>query len=239
MNLLFLGQNNIFRNCLDQALRYLHNKDSVVPDFIGIVGDIDLSYKYNKIKHYPIKNINIEHLKEIIISNKVDVIISIQFPKILPLRILNLVNGNAFNLHNAKLPDYRGHNSLTHEILNGETKHFVSIHKMAVEVDRGHMISKLSIPIQKNETAFSLYHKCLDSIPEFFMSFFMKLLNNTIEYKNIEGKGCYYSIKLNKEIPPNTNIDDLDKYARAFYFKGKEPAYFISNGRKVYIMPEY
>ena len=60
-----------------------------------------------------------------------------------------------------------------------------------------------------------------------------------LTYTKIIDYGKYYSIKLDKKIPDNVKVDDLDKYARAFYFEGKEPAYFISNGKKVYVMPEF
>ena len=66
--------------------------------------------------------------------------------------IVRLPSSNVFeawqkiiNLHNAKLPDYRGHNSISHEILNGETKHTTTIHKIAKEVDRGEILLEKEI----------------------------------------------------------------------------------------------
>lgn len=72
-----------------------------------------------------------------------------------------------------------------------------------------------------------------------FMNFMLNLMNNTLIYQEIAPGGCYYSLKLNKEIPLNIPQSDLNRYARAFYFKGKEPAYFISDGKKAYLVPEY
>ena len=39
-----------------------------------------------------------------------------------------------YNLHNAKLPEYRGHNDL-YEIINKEKYHYSTIHKINSKID--------------------------------------------------------------------------------------------------------
>ena len=84
-------------------------------------------------------------------------LISIQYPWILPAHpSVDATAGRAFNLHNAKLPDYRGHHALSHEILNGETEHTVTLHWMQPEVDTGFTCLSATIPIRSDDTAWSL-----------------------------------------------------------------------------------
>ena len=55
---------------------------------------------------------------------------SIQYPYKISSEIIKIMRGNIFNIHNAKLPDYRGHNCLSGEILNNEKIHFTTFHKI-------------------------------------------------------------------------------------------------------------
>ena len=50
----------------------------------------------------------------------VDLILSIQYNWVVATETIDLVKGRAFNLHNARLPDYKGYNSISHAIANGD-----------------------------------------------------------------------------------------------------------------------
>ncbi len=67
----------------------------------------------------------------------IDFLISIQYRWILSSRVIESVNGRAFNFHYGKLPDYRGHHLAIHAILNQEKKFSTTCHWMIEKVDRG------------------------------------------------------------------------------------------------------
>ena len=59
-----------------------------------------------------------------LLKEKINTLISVQHKWIMSKKILSKFGCNAFNFHNAKLPEYKGYNSLSHSILNGDSKHF-------------------------------------------------------------------------------------------------------------------
>lgn len=149
-----------------------------------------------------------------------------------------MVDYKCFNLHNAKLPDYRGHNSLTYEILNNEKEHQITIHWMVAEVDRGFTALTKSIQISNFDTAYSVYNKCLEEAPKLFLKFMEMLENNDLPKTPIVGEAHYYSLVLNKEVSDGLSVEDMEKYSRAFFFPECEPAYLLSGEKKLYLLPE-
>ena len=174
-----------------------------------------------------------ETISEIIKEFNTDTLMSIQYPKIISDDILKKLNYNCYNLHNAKLPNYRGHNSLTHEIINNEKYHTITIHRMEKIVDTGKIILEKNIKYENNDTAYSMYNKCIKNSKNMLLEFILLIIN--ITETPIVGKGNYYSINLNKKIPDNLGPDEKFKYFRAFYFPGKTQCYEIINNKKVYL----
>ena len=263
MNILILGQGNFF---VDNLLSLEKNIDKfpslfnfiILPSFLSLK-----SIKANKITKSistllnnimfleDKKNITIikkfynlcitdESISEIIKEFNIDTLISIQYPKIISEDILKKLNYNCYNLHNAKLPNYRGHNSLTHEIINNEEYHTITIHRMAKIVDTGKIILEKNIKYENNDTAYSMYNKCIKKAKNMLVEFLLLIINKNIIETPIVGKGNYYSINLNKKIPDNLMPDERLKYFRAFYFPGKTQCYEIINNEKVYLnFPEH
>ncbi len=173
-----------------------------------------------------------------------DFLISVQYPWVLSSSILNLMCGRAFNIHNAKLPDYRGHNSLTYEILNEDSLHTSTLHIMSTEVDRGFIVKVAHIDISKDDTALSLWSRSIDSCV-----FLYRWLVTERNYRfadvvkqPVVGIGRYYGkhqVLKDKEIPPNSDIPTLHRYARAFYFPPHEPAYLLFGKKRIYITPNW
>ncbi len=175
-------------------------------------------------------------------SARPDFVISVQYPWILSPSVLECARGLVLNLHNAKLPDYRGHNTISHEILNREILHTSTLHWMVPEVDRGLLAMERNIEIQPEDTAYSLWKRSADSCVQLFADF---LGVHERVVKNKEGSllppgGSYYSkagLPRLKLIPENATREDVDRIARAFCFPPHEPAYFLCENRKLYVLP--
>ena len=73
--------------------------------------------KKNNIKFISNEKKNENEIIDSIKEHKINLIISVQHCWIFSDKILKSVNGNAYNLHNAKLPDYKGYNTINHAIL--------------------------------------------------------------------------------------------------------------------------
>ena len=181
-------------------------------------------------------------LKEFLLYLRPDFILSVQYPWILSSEILGLVGGRALNLHNARLPQYRGHNTISHEILNKEQAHTITLHWMAEEVDRGRIVLTSDIAIKSEDTAYSLWLRSVDVAVALLAEFMSRC--QAIVYRQ-EGKsvafgGAYYSktaIQALKRIPDGASLEDIDRIARAFWFPPHEPAYFLNGDRRLYVLP--
>ena len=102
---------------------------------------------------------NEQLILESVESMGVDALVSVQHKWILSSDVISSVSGKVFNLHNAKLPDYKGHNTISFAILNDEKNYSVTIHWVVPEVDEGDLIKESIIPISPEDTALSLYRK--------------------------------------------------------------------------------
>lgn len=185
---------------------------------------------------------NEELILENILRLGINIIISVQHSWILSKKILESVNGNAFNLHNAKLPDYKGNNIFSHVILNNENTHTSTIHKMDNEVDMGDIVLEQSIKIHPEETSESLYLRANIIAIELFKKFMDKLSRqDKFKLTKITSKGTFYpknSLDKLREIKNISNINDVKTKSRAFFFSSFEPAFFKIENKKYYILPE-
>ncbi len=171
-----------------------------------------------------------------------DLLISVQHPWILPEKMIQAVHGRAFNIHFAKLPDYRGHHTHIHPILNGEKSISTTLHWMATQVDRGHVAFEHVTPIHDNDTSFSLYQKAVEACALLLERLLSRLTEGgEIPRSLITGEGRYYkinSLEGLKKIDDPSNSDELALKARAFYYPPHEPAYVEVGGKKYYVLPE-
>ena len=170
-----------------------------------------------------------------------DYLLSIQYPWILPSNILRRVSDRVLNLHNAKLPDYRGHNSISHEILNEERIHISTLHWVAEEVDRGRIVKTREISIQSDDTAYSLWVRSVESALYLLETWFADL-SCGLGFPSgvpVTSGGRYYrkEIAQNKQIPDAATPGIIDRWARAFWFPPHEPAYIRHEQRKLYVLP--
>ena len=187
------------------------------------------------------KNQNEGELFDLIRAVKPDLLLSIQYPWILTRRILDSISGRVANLHNAKLPDYRGHNAISYEILNDEKTHTITLHWVVEEVDRGRIIKIKDIPIEVDDTAYSLWTRSVDSAVDLLDSWFAHLPHDLgfTEGEPVASGGHFYGKKISeqKQIPDGANVEIINRWARAFCFPPHEPAYFLYEQKKLYVIP--
>jgi methionyl-tRNA formyltransferase len=245
--ILFLGQKWLGEQCFDllQSDQY----DSL--RICGVVSNVSTRvwWKSNKIyQHCMTEGIpfmdnngrNNKAIKAMITNLDINIVISVQHPWILPPDILSLVNFNAFNLHNAKLPEYKGHNACNHAILNGERYYTSTLHWLETKVDTGAIAFEETLDIAPDDTARSLYEKALQS----GQTVFRELLDHLLHQKPIPrepmvGDEIFYprgSIDQFREIKDILDPDQVDKRARALFFPPFEPAYYLLSGRKHYVL---
>ncbi|MEY8336181.1 formyltransferase family protein [Lachnospiraceae bacterium 47-T17] len=244
-----MGQKPIGELCFEELVRRQNDKYNVV----AVVSNMDKEnvwWKENGIYEQCIsKNIafidntkrNEEKIKELIVGENIDFIVSVGHGWILSDQILALVNYRAVNLHLAMLPEYQGNFTYNHAILNGEDKYGVTFHWMTDKVDTGDYIFTNDFSIQDNDTAYSLYLKSVDAGLSLFKQFIDYICENKeLPRRSMRRKSHFYSrtsLQGLKEIQNNASLEDIARKSRAFYFPPFEGAYMVIQGEKYYVYP--
>lgn len=218
---------------------------------VGVIGDASICENVKNV--WQDKDISLHHISEknrdegvledLIKRTEPDYILSIQYPWIIPSIILEMKLGRFLNLHNARLPDYRGHNAISHVILNGEIEHYITMHWMDAKVDFGWLVKEKSIPVKSNDTAFSLWERSATAATALLHEWFNEVssLDDFPRGTKIEGEGRFYSRELDeyKKVPLGASMQHIERIARAFYFPNRVPAHLEYDGKKIYITPTW
>ena len=107
-------------------------------------------------------------LTDLLETSPVDYLFSVSNPQIIPPAILALPRRGAINYHDAPLPRYAGAYATSWAILQGETQHGVTWHRMTEEVDGGDILKQRLVTIEPGDTAFTLNGKCYEAAIQTF-----------------------------------------------------------------------
>lgn len=249
-NIMIMGQGTLFDHCLwtlDNS-RYHHgsrSKNCLNLDCIIMNEEVFKTSKHSHKKFISNSKRNEETILNWIKVYNMNTIISIQHLWILSPEVIDAVGGYAFNLHNAKLPNYKGHNVLAHEILNDEKTHTTTIHWIAPEVDMGDIAYERTIDIDPDETAQSLYKKSIYS-SVLVMKSLIKDLGEGIEPPrkpiisedgSSSSRGNFYKKGDIEGLRIVNSHEEENRKARAFYIPPYEPAYYEIDGIKHPLKP--
>lgn len=174
----FLGQKAIAASCLDLLLE-ARNRQRIEITILCSEATFQSQFR-ERIDAPPVMLPNNARgtaaLLAAMATTGTEALLSVQHPWVLPAAVLDATTRGAFNLHNARLPDYCGHGSISHAILQGDTTYATTIHWMVPEVDRGHIVCGREVSISAQETARSLYDKPHDAAVHNFGHFLELLL---------------------------------------------------------------
>ncbi len=155
-----------------------------------------------------------------IIEKKDSIILSASYPKKIPINILSIFNGMAYNLHPARLPQYRGCLPTIWPILNGDEEAEYTLHIMKEDFDKGGLIDQISVKIQKHDNGFTLYKKLLDILPKLVIRNLSSLLKGEFKYtEQNEKESRYYKNTLPNNGIINWSWDSvkIHRFIRALY----------------------
>lgn len=180
-------------------------------------------------------------IAEILRCHPEAILLSAQHPWILSEGVLSSACGGAFNVHNAKLPDYKGHNSCNHAIYNGESTYTCTVHRLVADVDMGAIAFEETFAIDPGETALSLYRKAREAGARAFGRLLHALASDhEVPAVPVAGEGRFYgrhSVEGLKRIPDIADAEDVDRRVRAGYFPAFGYAYYELGGRRFYLAP--
>lgn len=249
MRILYLGQKPIGEECFNILLKGQNNNYTVV----GAVSNRTPNVWWNSNAVYDrcltegmvfIDNSkpNEKLILQTIEKCSVDFVVSVGHNWILSEEILKAVSFMAVNLHLAKLPDYKGYYSYNHALLNSEQTYGITLHWMTPKVDQGDYVFVQEFAITQDDTAFSLYNKSVKEGKSLFEKFVGLLQENQqLPKKKMTAGGHFYSKQSMdglRKINDISDIDEIQKKSRAFFFPPFENAYLEINDKKYYVIPK-
>jgi methionyl-tRNA formyltransferase len=243
MNILYLGSKKIGYECLLQLVELSGNYGM---NIAGVLTNekaayareiIDLASK-NKIPVY-------KDTDDILSLENIDLLISVQYHRILKKEHISIA-GLAVNYHMAPLPEYRGCNHFSFALFEGAKEFGTTVHRLDVGIDSGDIIDEIRFPIDESWDVSKLYTVTYDQTLELFRRSIMKILKKEISFvpqTALVGKRGTKLIKRKdieslKRITETDPISVIAKKVKATSMPGFEPAFFIYEGEKYYIIPE-
>lgn len=88
-----------------------------------------------------------------------DAIVVVAFGQIIPQAVLDIPRYGCLNVHASLLPKYRGAAPIQWAVIDGEAESGVTIMRMDAGLDTGDMITKVHVPLDREETGGSLFDK--------------------------------------------------------------------------------
>lgn len=172
-----------------------------------------------------------------------DLVVSVLHDRLFRKEHLERARLGIVNLHTARVPDYRGCNTFTHAVLNGEKRYGVTLHYVDEGVDSGPVIARMSEPILATDTSFSVYQRVQPVAYRLFCRVLPKVLALGLKGRRYSAKAqdekraSYYSRTAlpEREVDATWEAEKIDRYVRAFDFPPFEPAYIVVDGRRVYL----
>lgn len=172
-----------------------------------------------------------------------DFIYSVQYHQILSAQHIAKARIDAFNLHMAPLPEYRGCNQFSFAIIDGKTEFGTTIHRMDTRIDHGDLLFEKRFPVPPNCWVETLYELTESASIELFQSSLASLIQGdyvAIPQSDLEaerGTSLHFRNEINtiKEIDLTWEAEKISRHIRATSMKGFEPPYTFIGGEKVYL----
>ena len=129
---------------------------------------------------------------ELLTSLKLDYLLSIHFPLILPKTILATASHGALNLHPAYLPWNRGWHTPSWAILEG-TPYGATLHWIDEGLDTGPIALQKKVEVHADDTAHVLYQRALAAEGEIFAEAIPQLQTHSLPRVPQSGKGTSHA----------------------------------------------
>ncbi len=125
---------------------------------------------------------------------KIDLIISVAAPQIFKEKLINLPGRGCINIHNSRLPKYRGMLPNFWQMFNGEKSVGTTIHYINAGIDDGGILFQKETPIEPGESLDSLIRRTKQLGAIFMIDAVLSLRKGTIKpLPNRKEEATYYT----------------------------------------------
>ena len=125
-----------------------------------------------------------------------ELIIVAAYGKILPENVINYPKLGCINVHGSLLPKYRGAAPIQRSIIDGEAETGITIMYMDVGLDTGDMLSKVTVPIEKDDNFETMHDKLADAGAKLLIETVEALENGTAAREKQDDGLSTYAAKI-------------------------------------------
>ena len=111
---------------------------------------------------------------------KPDIVISANWPRLIPRSVLDHARFGGLNVHRSLLPAYGGLDPINWAVVNGETESGVTIHVLDDRIDLGDIVLQRRFSIGVSETGFDVHRKSLRLVAEMVPEVLQRLESGTV-----------------------------------------------------------
>ena len=152
--------------------------------------------KKNNIKCEIDADLKCTSISSMVKSLKPDIFFSFYYRQIIPIELLDLAPFGGYNLHGSLLPKYRGRCPVNWQLINGEERSGLTLHKMERNPDVGPIIHQTDFSVHVDQTALGLYKQMVEISQEFLEEAFCKILDeNYFSRKQEESEATTYGAR--------------------------------------------
>jgi methionyl-tRNA formyltransferase len=127
-------------------------------DLVGILRSVEALAARAGVPVRALATINDPEYLRTLGEREVDVLLSVSAPEIFRQQALAAAP-HVLNVHNGKLPRYRGMMPTFWALLQGERAVTITVHTMAAKLDAGEVVTEFTVPIEPGESAFDVSAK--------------------------------------------------------------------------------
>jgi methionyl-tRNA formyltransferase len=109
-------------------------------------------FRSRDIEVIPTRNVNGKLLRQRLMDEKLDLIVSVAAPQLFKGKLLGAARLGCINIHTARLPKYRGMMPNFWVLYHGDKRSAITIHTMDVEIDRGKLLMQHEFEIDPAES---------------------------------------------------------------------------------------
>ena len=186
------------------GLKYAGYKTvAITPSFLRKNGHYSLAHLC---EHYGIQVIHESNINSMDFLDKVkrmglDLIISVASPVIFKRDFIQIPKNGCINVHNAKLPKYRGMMPNFWQMYHNEKTIAITIHEINPKIDDGRIILQKEVDIHPGETLDSLIRRTKRIGAHFMIDAINMIKSGNVKYMgNDATQGSYFSFPTREDV---------------------------------------
>lgn len=147
-----------------------------------------------------------------------DILVTFAYGKIFKKDFLDIFTKEALNIHPSLLPLHRGASPINAAILAGDEKTGITVQRMGLKMDSGHIMAQIEFPLTSDVTALDLAEYVSEKSATLILEVLAALETISPQQQN-DSKATYCTI-IKKEdgfINWNESSEEIERKYRAFY----------------------